>query len=160
MVSKAMSWVLFVAICFAAGGLGGWFTASSVKSWYPTLLKPTGTPPSWVFGPVWSVLYFLMATAAWVVWQGRPVRSVWLPLCLFFGQLILNAAWSYIFFKLRNPGLALLDILILLLAIVLTAVNFFSSSRVAFWLMTPYLGWVGYATYLNLGIWRFNRSAA
>ena len=160
MPSKVMSWTLFVAVCFGAATLGGWVTASTVKTWYPSLLKPRGTPPSWVFGPVWSVLYLLMATAAWIVWQQRLVHKVWLALTLFLGQLILNAAWSFIFFGLRRPGLALLEIVSLLLAIVLTAVSFWSCSRTAFWLITPYLGWVGYATYLNYGIWRLNRSAA
>lgn len=160
MPSGVMVWIAFVALCFAAAAVGGWFTQLSVKSWYPVLLKPAGTPPSWVFGPVWSFLYLLMGTAAWVVWQHSDIRSVWLPLTLFFGQLILNAAWSFIFFGLRRPGLALIDIVTLFLAIALTAKSFLSCSRPAFWLMTPYLGWVGYATYLNLGIWRLNRSVA
>ena len=159
MPSKLMSWIVFIAISFGAAAVGGWFTDSSVKTWYPGLLKPAGTPPSWVFGPVWSVLYMLMATAAWLVWQERRAHDVRLPLGLFFGQLILNAAWSLIFFRLQRPGVALVEILILLLAIVLTATSFSAYSRQAFWLMMPYLGWVGYATYLNLGLWRLNRCA-
>lgn len=160
MASKWIGGIVFVTICFGAAAVGGWFTDSSVKTWYPGLLKPAGTLPSWVFGPVWSVLYLLMATAAWLVWQGRHAHDVRLPLGLFFGQLVLNAAWSFIFFGLRRPGLALAEILILLLAIVLTTINFSGYSRYAFWLMTPYLGWVGYATYLNFGLWRLNRGAA
>ena len=160
MPGKWMSWIVFVAICFGAAAVGGRVTGSSVKIWYPGLLKPAGTPPSWVFGPVWSVLYLLMATAAWLVWQQRYFHEVWLPLGLFFGQLILNAGWSLIFFGLQKPGLALVEILTLLLAIVLTALSFSEYSRFAFWLMTPYLGWVGYATYLNFGFWRLNRGAA
>jgi len=157
MPSKWMSWIVFVAVCFGAAVVGGWFTDSSVRTWYPGLLKPAGTPPSWVFGPVWSVLYLLMATAAWLVWQEGRLHDVWVPLGLFFGQLMLNAAWSFIFFKLRRPGLALIEILVLLMAIVLTTMSFSEHSPYAFWLMTPYLGWVGYATYLNLGLWRLNR---
>ncbi len=160
MSSKWMSWIAFVAITFGAAAIGGWFTGSSVKTWYPGLLKPAGTPPSWVFGPVWSILYLLMATAAWLVWQERHSHDVWLPLGLFFGQLVLNAAWSLIFFGLRRPDLALVEILILLVAIVLTAISFSEYSRDAFWFMMPYLGWVGYATYLNFGLWRLNRGAA
>lgn len=160
MSSKWMSWIAFVAITFGAAAIGGWFTGSSVKTWYPGLLKPAGTPPSWVFGPVWSILYLLMATAAWLVWQERHSHDVWLPLGLFFGQLVLNAAWSLIFFGLQRPDLALVEILILLVAIVLTAISFSEYSRDAFWFMTPYLGWVGYATYLNLGLWRLNRGGA
>jgi translocator protein len=160
MPSKWMSWIVFLAICFGAAAIGSFFTASSVKTWYPGLLKPAGTPPSWVFGPVWSVLYLLMATAAWLVWQERHVHDVRLPLGLFFGQLVLNAAWSIIFFGLHRPGLALIEILILLWAIVLTTISFWAHSRYAFWLMTPYAGWVAYATYLNFGLWWLNRGVA
>lgn len=104
MPSRWMSWIVFVVICFGAAVVGGWFTHSSVRTWYPRLLKPAGTPPSWVFGPVWSVLYLLMATAAWLVWQERHVHGVWLPLALFLGQLVLNAAWSFIFFGLQRSS--------------------------------------------------------
>jgi tryptophan-rich sensory protein len=158
MPNRWISWIVFVAICFGAAAVGAWFTNSSVKTWYPGLLKPAGTPPSWVFGPVWSALYLLMGTAAWLVWQ--EAHDVRLPLGLFFCQLLLNAAWSLIFFGMQRPGLALVEILILLLAIVLTAMSFLGCSRPAFWMLTPYLGWVGYATYLNVGIWRLNRGAA
>jgi len=153
-------WIVFVVICFGAAAVGGWFTDSSVKTWYPTLQRPACTPPSWVFGPVWSVLYLLMATAAWLVWRERQVHDVRLALGLFFGQLLLSVAWSFIFFGLQRPGLALVEILILLMAIILTTMSFSQCSRSAFWLMTPYLGWVGYATYLNLGFWRLNRGVA
>lgn len=160
MLSKWVSWIAFVAICFGAAAVGGWFTGTSVKTWYPGLLKPAGTPPSWVFGPVWSVLYLLMGTAAWLVCQRRHAGDVWQPMVLFFGQLVLNVAWSFIFFRLRRPDLAFLEILILLLAIVLTAIRFSAHSRFAVWLMVPYAGWVAYATYLNLGLWRLNRGTA
>jgi len=156
MSSKWMSWIVFVAICLAAGAAGAWFTNSSVKTWYPSLRKPAGTPPSWVFAPVWSVLYLLMATAAWLVWQEGQARDVRWPLGLFFGQLLLNAAWSLLFFGWQRPGLALVEVLILLVSIMATTISFAAYSHYAFWLMTPYLGWVGYATYLNFGIWRLN----
>jgi tryptophan-rich sensory protein len=160
MLSTWVSWIVFVAICFGAAAIGGWFTGSSVKIWYPGLLKPAGTPPSWVFAPVWSVLYLLMGTAAWLVWQQRHTGDIWLPMILFFGQLVLNVAWSFIFFGLRRPGMALVEILILLLAIVLTTTSFSVHSRLAVWLMAPYAGWVAYAMYLNLGFWRLNRGTA
>jgi len=154
-----ISWGVFVAICFLAAAIGSWFTADSVNSWYPTLLKPAGTPPAWVFGPVWSTLYFLMGTAAWLVFRQRSATSVTAALALFYGQLALNVAWSFVFFGLRQPGLALLDIVALLAAIIATMTNFAPVSRLAVWLMTPYLGWVLYATYLNFGIWHLNRGA-
>ena len=154
-----LGWAVFVAICFFAAAIGSWFTAGSVKSWYPTLLKPPGTPPAWVFGPVWSTLYLLMGTAAWLVWRQRSDSDVTLALTLFFAQLALNATWSFVFFGLRRPGLALLEIVVLLAAIIAMITSFVPLSRPAFWLMTPYVAWVSYATFLNFGIWRLNRGA-
>ncbi len=158
-MSKWLGLCVFIAVCFLAAGIGSWFTAASVKSWYPTLIKPTGTPPAWVFGPVWSALYVLMAMAAWLVWKQRLDADVTVALAIFFTQLALNATWSFVFFGLRRPGLALLEILALLAAIVATMTNFAPLSRPAFWLMSPYAAWVSYATYLNFGIWRLNRGA-
>lgn len=157
MTKSWISWVVLVAICFLAAAIGSWFTAGSVKSWYPGLVKPVGTPPAWVFGPVWSTLYFLMGTAAWLVYQRRSAVNVRLALALFFTQLALNVAWSFVFFGMRQPGLALVEIVALLGAIVATMISFAQPSRLAVWLMTPYLGWVLYATFLNFGIWRLNR---
>jgi tryptophan-rich sensory protein len=149
----------FIAICFLAAAIGSWFTAKSVKTWYSILTKPAGTPPAWVFGPVWSMLYVLMATAAWLVWKQRSSADVTLALALFFMQLALNATWSFLFFGLRRPGLALLEIAVLLAAIIATTSTFAQFSRPAFWLMTPYVVWVSYATYLNFGVWRLNGGA-
>jgi translocator protein len=147
-------------ICFAVGASGSVFTASSVKTWYPGLLKPPGTPPPWVFGPVWSILYLLMAAAVWLAWRKRIHEDVWLALALFVAQLILNGLWSFIFFGLRRPGAALVEIVVLSAAIVITAVRFAQFSILAFWLMTPYGAWVVYASYLNFGIWRLNKGPA
>jgi translocator protein len=144
-------------ICFTVAAVGSAFTVSSVKTWYPNLLKPVGTPPSWVFGPVWSILYLLMATAAWQVWRRRTNSDVRMALALFMAQLILNGVWSLVFFGLRRPGAALVEIIILLSAVVMTAVRFAEFSRLAFWLMTPYCVWVLYASYLNFGIWHLNK---
>ena len=152
--------LIFFAICFTVAASGSVFTASSVKTWYPGLLKRAGTPPPWVFGPVWSILYLLMAVAAWLVWRQRIYENVWLALSLFIVQLILNGLWSLAFFGLRRPGAALVEIIVLLAAIALTAMRFAESSRVAFWLMTPYGAWVLYASYLNFGIWRLNKGTA
>jgi benzodiazapine receptor len=152
--------LIFIGICFAAAASGSAFTAGSVKTWYPGLLKPAGTPPPWVFGPVWSTLYLLMAVAAWLVWRQRVHEDVSLALTLFMTQLILNGLWSFVFFGLRRPGAALVEIVVLLAAIVVTATRFAEHSRLALWLMTPYGVWVTYASYLNFGIWRLNKGAA
>jgi translocator protein len=152
--------LIFVGICFAVGASGSVFTASSVKTLYPGLLKPAGTPPSWVFGPAWSLLYLLMGTAAWLVWRQRSHEDVWLALALFMAQLILNGLWSFIFFGLRRPGAALVEIILLLATIAMTATRFAEFSRLVFWPMTPYAGWLLYASYLTLGIWRLNKGPA
>ena len=149
--------LIFCGTCFTVAAIGSVFTARSVKTWYSALLKPAGTPPSWIFGPVWSILYLLMAVAAWLVWRQRIHQDVWLALALFTAQLILNGLWSFVFFDLRRPGAALVEIIVLLTAIALTATRFAEHSRLAFWLMTPYGAWVLYASYLNFGIWRLNK---
>jgi translocator protein len=152
--------LIFCGICFTVAASGSVFTASSVKTWYPGLLKPAGTPPPWVFGPVWSILYFMIAAAAWLVWRQRIHEDVSLALALFMMQLILNGLWSLVFFGMRRPGAALAEIIILLGAVATTALRFAEFSRLAFWLMTLYGAWVLYASYLNFGIWRLNKGQA
>ena len=152
--------LIFCGICFAVAATGSVFTARSVKTWYPALLKPAGTPPPWIFGPVWSLLYLLMAVAAWLVWRQRIHQDVWLALVWFMAQLILNGLWSFVFFGLRRPGAALVEIMVLFGVIAATAMRFAEFSRLAFWLMTPYGAWVLYASYLNFGIYRLNKGLA
>lgn len=148
---------LFIAVSFAAAGIGGAATAASVGSWYPTLVKPTWNPPGWVFGPVWSTLYLLMAIAAWRVWRHveHPQRRG--ALAWFFAQLALNALWSVLFFGLRRPDLALAEILVLLAALVVVLVKFWRIDRGAGVLWLPYVAWVGFASVLNGAIWWLNR---
>jgi translocator protein len=148
--------ILFLAVCLGVGGLGAVPTAQSVRGWYPTLQKPPGTPPSWVFGPVWTTLYVVMAISAWLVWKqyGVGARGA---LLIFCAQLALNLAWSGIFFGARMPGFALFEIVILWLAIVFTIFLFYPLNVVAAYLLVPYLLWVTYASYLNCGIWVLNR---
>ena len=149
--------IVFFAVCLGAGGLGSFFTASSVRDWYPKLRKPAGTPPSWIFGPVWTTLYLLMAVSAWLVWReyGRGALPAFL---IFFAQLALNIAWSGIFFGSRMPGVAFVEIVILWLAILFTIFVFYFLVPLAALLLVPYVLWVTYASYLNWGIWRLNRS--
>jgi tryptophan-rich sensory protein len=143
-------------VCLGAGYLGSLATAESVKDWYPGLIKPPGTPPDSVFGPVWTALFLLMAVAAWQVWARSGFDGARLALVLFGVQLLLNIAWSFLFFGLRQPGAALVEILLLWVAILITILAFKSHSLTAALLLLPYLAWVGYATYLNYGIWRLN----
>ncbi|MBN9376889.1 MAG: hypothetical protein BGO14_01815 [Chlamydiales bacterium 38-26] len=145
--------VFFLVLCLSVEILGGWLTALSVRDWYPSLVKPPFTPPSWLFGPVWTLLYVLMAIAAWLVWR-RPHRY---ELWLFGLQLFLNLSWSFLFFGLKNPFFALLDIVVLWFAIVATLIAFWKVDRRAGILFLPYLMWVTYAVYLNAGIWLLNK---
>jgi benzodiazapine receptor len=147
----------FVAVCLAVAGAGGLFTAGSVQQWYPSLQKPAWTPPSWIFGPVWTALYLMMALAAWLVWRGHRTANVKRALGLFVFQLILNAAWSPLFFGLQNPLAGLLDIIPLWAAILATLISFRKISAAAWALLVPYWLWVGYATALNFAIWWMNR---
>ena len=139
--------VFFILICEGAGALGSLFTAGSVATWYVTLARPSFSPPNWVFGPVWGLLYLFMAVAAFLVWKKRGKG-----LTLFWAQLFLNALWSPLFFGLQNPLLALLDIALLWILILLTTVFFFRTSRVSGTLMLPYLAWVSFASILNAAI--------
>lgn len=145
----------FLAAAFAAAALGGIATASSVKSWYPTLAKPDWTPPPWLFGPAWTLLYTAMSVAAWRVWltsaSGRACT-----LRLWWAQLALNAAWSWAFFYFRNPAAGLPVIGALLLFLFLLQFRLARTDRVAAALWVPYTLWVSFASALNFAIWRLN----
>jgi translocator protein len=149
--------VVALAACYGAAALGAMSTSSSVSTWYQALHKPAFNPPSWVFGPVWTVLYGMMACAAWLVWRKLGFGEARLPLSLFIVQLCLNTAWSVLFFGLRQPGWACLEICLLWAAIAATLATFWRVSPVAGWLLVPYLLWVSFAAILNLNLWLLNR---
>jgi translocator protein len=144
----------WLAAAFAAAAFGGLF---SPGEWYAQLDKPSWNPPGWIFGPVWTALYAMMGVAAWLVWRRSGFAGAPVALALFGAQLVLNAMWSWLFFGLHRPALALVDIVALGLAIAATIVAFWQHSRPAALLLVPYLGWVGFATALNLTLWRLNR---
>jgi translocator protein len=154
--SRKQSWLVLIALiaaCFAVARLGGMATTPSIPNWYAGLAKPSWTPPSWLFGPVWSVLYLSMAIAAWLVWRKG---NALVPLALFAVQLAFNLAWSWLFFGLHSPGAAFVDIILLWAAIAATLIAFWRRSRVAGLLFVPYLAWVSFAAVLNFAIWRLN----
>ena len=147
---------LSVGLCLAVGALGGLATASSVRTWYPTLAKPSWNPPAWVFGPVWTALYVAMGVAAWLVWRHAGIENGRAALAAFGIQLALNLAWSFLFFGARSPLAGLVDIGLLWIALATTIVAFARASEVAAWLLAPYLAWVTFACALNLAIVRLN----
>jgi translocator protein len=148
--------VLVLLVCLGVGALGSLATLRSIGDWYSALRKPPWNPPSWIFGPVWTALYASMAVAAWLVWLRAGLSAAWGALGLFVLQLVLNLGWSWLFFGLRNPGAAVLEIALLWVSILLTLLAFRRISPAAGWLMVPYLGWVSFAAALNFTIWRLN----
>jgi tryptophan-rich sensory protein len=143
----------WLALSFTPAWIGSFFPPGE---WYAHLVKPALTPPGWVFGPVWTLLYALMGAAAWLVWRLHSLAGAILPLSLFLLQLVLNALWTCAFFGLKNPGLALLNIVALWLAILATLIAFRRYYQPAGQLLIPYLLWVSFAVYLNLQFWRLN----
>ena len=143
----------FLLLCLGVAALAGFATAQSVVDWYPTLVKPSWQPPSWLFGPVWTVLYILMAIAAWLVWKGGNAKTA---LMLFGVQLALNLAWSFLVFRAHSAIMALVDIAALWLAIAATMWAFALKNRLAAWLLVPYIAWVSFASALNTAIWLLN----
>ena len=148
--------VVLVGLCLAVGALGGWVTADSVKTWYTTINKPSFTPPNWVFGPVWTVLYVLMGIAGWRVWCKARPDQLRVPLALFAVQLALNLAWSVVFFGAHRIGGAVLVIVGLEAAILATMVAFRRIDGLAALLLVPYALWVVFAAVLNIAVWQLN----
>lgn len=139
------------------GGIGAIFTVSAIPAWYATLQKPALSPPNWVFGPAWTILYLLMGVAVFLVWRkGYGRREIKIALIIFGIQMALNALWSVIFFGLQNPGAALVEIVLLWLSILATIIAFYKISKPAAALLAPYILWVSFAAYLNYAIWILN----
>ena len=149
--------LLWVVLCVGGGALVGFTSASGDTEWYRSLVKPAWNPPSWVFGPVWTTLYALMAIAAWRIWTrgGWTVQGA--ALRLFLIQLAFNFAWSFLFFRFHQIELALVEMMVLWVLIGLTLRAFSRVDRTAALLLVPYLAWVTYAATLNAGIVILNR---
>ncbi len=158
-MSKTMKILVMVATTLTLGYISGLVTQSSVNTWYPTLNKPFFTPPNAVFPIAWSTLYVFMGIAAGLVWARIDVQTelVKKGLKFFAIQLALNMLWSYLFFGLKNPLIALIEVVLLWLMIYETWHIFKRVDRIAGWLFVPYLAWVTYASVLNASIWWLNR---
>lgn len=156
-MQKIIKIVLVVLVCVCVGYLSGMVTRDSITTWYPTLVKPIFNPPNWIFAPVWTLLYIMMGIAAGLVWTSNTDgKTVQKALGLFAIQFGLNALWSYLFFGLHNPLLALIEIIVLLLLIFDTYTEFKKIDKVAGMLLLPYLAWVSFATILNASLWWLN----
>ena len=147
---------VFVALCLLVSAAGGMVTATSVDTWYQALAKPSFNPPDWVFAPVWTTLYFLMGVSGWRIWRRRASRATRGALALFGLQLFLNFAWSVLFFGFQRIDLALIDIVVLFVAIVANMILFWRIERLATLLLVPYAAWVVFAIVLNVSIWLLN----
>jgi len=178
--NKALKLFSAIIICELAAVVGSVFTVSEIKGWYSLLEKPTFNPPNWIFGPVWSILFLLMGVSLYFVWVekfevknqlGITKKKAWNEwseklwvgewqkiniVVVFALQLVLNILWSVIFFGMHNPGLAFFELLILWFSIIYTILNFYRVSKIAAYLLIPYILWVSFAGVLNLVIWLLN----
>ncbi|MCF7861877.1 tryptophan-rich sensory protein [Candidatus Woesearchaeota archaeon] len=146
-----------IVICQLAGIIGSVFTISSVSTWYQTLNKPFFNPPSWLFGPVWTILYLMMGISLYLVWiKGIKTKNEKIAVYLFLFQLVLNLLWSILFFGIRSPLFALIEIIILWAVILLTIGYFYRISKPASYLLMPYIAWVSFAAVLNFFIYYLN----
>lgn len=158
-MKNTVKFTISLITCLAAGFLGSFFTRSSLESWYLGLKKPFFNPPSWVFAPVWTILYIMMGVSAFIVWRkGLKDRMAKLAIAIFIFQLLLNFLWSPAFFGMRSPGAALAVIIFLWQFILLTMLLFYRISISAFVLLIPYIAWVSFAVILNLSIFLLNRA--
>lgn len=156
-LNEILKLIVSIIICLLAGVIGSIFTTPAIPGWYTALVKPSFSPPNWVFAPVWTSLYLLMGISAFLVWRkGTHNQQVNSALRLFLAQLVLNTFWSILFFGLRSPFLGFLEIVLLWVAIILAILCFFRVSKLAGILFLPYILWVSFAAILNFSILRLN----
>jgi translocator protein len=153
--SSILALIVFVGACFIAAAMGALFPPGD---WYERLAKPSWRPPNWLFAPVWTAIYLTIAVSGWLVWRKYGLAGAALPLAIYGLQLVLNAAWTPIFFGLRRPDLAFFEIIVLWMAIVATIAIFYPIHPGAALLLVPYLAWVTFAAALNFSVWRLNQS--
>ncbi|MBC7914151.1 MAG: tryptophan-rich sensory protein [Pyrinomonadaceae bacterium] len=149
--------IICVAIPLITGGIAGIVTSSNIKTWYAYLIKPEFNPPNWLFGPVWTILYILMGISLFIIWKQPANKQRNTAIKVFFVQLILNFAWSFIFFNYHQTGIALIEIFVLWLAILMMIVSFYRLNRWSAYIQFPYLAWVTFASVLNASIWYLNK---
>ena len=159
-ITKHMKLAPSILVCLAAGIVGSAFTMPAIAGWYATLAKPAFSPPNWLFGPAWTVLYILMGASLYLVWSKNSTlkEAKWKSIAIkaFALQLILNVAWSVLFFGLHSPALGFVGIVALWVSIAATMHIFRKIDRKAFWLLVPYILWVSFAAALNFSVWMMN----
>ena len=150
--------IIVILICESAGIISGLIANTGMNPWFETLNKPSWNPPAYLFAPVWTMLYLLMGISLWLIWKSNTPAPQKINLIILFSlQLFLNFWWSIIFFKFHSPALALLNIILMLILILLTIINFSKISKPAARLLVPYIAWVSFATILNYTIWILNK---
>ena len=147
--------IIFIIVCNLIGAIGTIWTASD-GSWYKGINKPSFNPPSWIFGPVWTLLFTLMGISLYLVWTSPSSNIKLIALTLFVIQFLFNIAWSYLFFGLNKPLWSFIEILVLLVFILITTFYFIKVNKTAGYLLIPYFLWVSFASFLNYSIWRLN----
>lgn len=147
---------LSIALPVTVGAISGFFTASSIQDWYIHLTRPGISPPNWVFGPVWTILYILMGVSFYLIWKHPPGRKRDRAIIIYIMQLLFNFLWSFIFFYFHQIGLALIEIVILWILIAVMIIRFARINPLAAYINLPYLLWVAFATILNAGFYLLN----
>jgi translocator protein len=156
--SHIIKLVVSIALPLGIGAIAGLFTAQAIPEWYSTLNKPSFNPPNWLFGPVWTTLYFLLGISFFLIWKIDPGKERNLAILVFLLQLLLNFGWSFLFFYFKTIGFALIEILLLWISTVIMLILFYKIRPIAAFINIPYLLWVTFATILNTGYYFLNRN--
>lgn len=157
-ISKTRKFIIAILLCESVGVISGFLASANNNTWFDTLNKPTWNPPAYLFAPVWTTLYLLMGISLGIIWNNSATKLNKRKAYVLFGlQLFLNFSWSILFFKINSPAFALIDIILMVLLIILTIVSFSKISKLAAWLLVPYIAWVSFATILNFAFWNLNR---
>lgn len=152
-MKKIWKLIISILLSFLASAVGSLFTAGSVSTWYTTLVKPGFNPPNWVFGPVWTILYLMIGISLYLVWIKKLNKTAFI---IFIIQLFLNALWSILFFGIRSPLYAFIEIILLWIAILITIIYFYRINKISAYLLIPYILWVSFAAVLNFAVFMLN----
>lgn len=157
-LSNNWKFAICILICQATGIVSGLLTNTQNNIWFNTIIKPSWNPPGYLFGPVWTILYLMMAISLWIIWKSNAQETEKFNACLIFAmQLFLNFWWTILFFKFQSPLCAFVEILFMICLIVITIYKFSAISKKAAWLLVPYISWVCFATILNYKLWVLNK---